>query len=186
MNATDAKTTDSPVHFAVTVRVRQGKEAEFAEALAQFARRSLEYRGTTGVHLIQPVPGTTCREFGILRSFASLRHSQEFYASDLYQQYKQETAHLVDGEPIMRRLDGLEAFFRSGGHRLPPRWKMAIVTYLGVVPAAVFWSSTLRPLLNEYHWLLTALVINAAVVTTLAWALMPILTRLFHNWLHRS
>ena len=186
MSALDSRSIDPQVHFAVTVRIREGKEAEFAEALARFARRSLDYRGTTGVHLIQPVPGTGCREFGILRSFLSEQHSQEFYQSGMYQQYKTETAHLVEGEPIIRRLDGLEAFFRNGGHRLPPRWKMAIVTYLGVVPAVLFWSSTLRPLLSEYHWLVSSLLVNAAVVTTLAWAFMPMLTKLFHKWLHRS
>ncbi len=179
MASSNVNSFDSPVHFAVTLRVRKGREAEFADALARFARRSLDYPGTTGVHLIQPVPGTGSHEFGILRSFASERHSQEFYASEMYQQYKSETAHLVEGEPIIRRLTGLEAFFRNGGHRLPPRWKMAIVTYLGVVPAALFWSTTLKPLLSDFHWFVGALLINAAVVVTLAWAMMPVLTRLF-------
>ena len=186
MPASESKSTESPIHFAVTLRVRQGKEAEFADALAWFARRSLDHRGTTGVHLIHPVPGTNCREFGVLRSFESEQHSREFYQSDMYLQYRSETAHLVEGEPIIRRLNGLEAFFRSGGQSLPPRWKMAVVTYLGVVPSVVLWSSTLRPLLSDYHWIVGVLLINGAVVATLAWFMMPVLTKLFHKWLHRS
>ena len=186
MSVSDPNANESPVHFAITLRVREGREAEFAELLARFARRSLDHRGTTGVHLIQPVPGTNCREFGVLRSFESERHSHEFYHSDMYQQYRAETAHLVEGEPIIRRLNGLEAFFRSGGQRLPPRWKMAVVTYIGVVPSVALWSSTLRPLLREYHWFLGLLLVNAAVVATLAWVMMPMLTKLFHKWLHRA
>ncbi len=186
MGGANTQATNLPVHLAVTLRVREGKEAEFAEVLARFARRSLDHSGTTGVHLIQPVPGTGSREFGILRSFASELHSREFYESDMYRQYKAETVDLVEGEPIFRRLNGLEAFFRSGGYHFPPRWKMAVVTYLAVVPAVLFWSSALKPQLKEYHWLVSALVINAAVVATLAWAMMPLLTRLFHKWLHRT
>lgn len=55
----------------------------------------------------------------------------------MYRQYKADTAHLVEGEPMVRTLNGLEGFFRSGGYHLPPRWKMAIVTYLGVVPSVI-------------------------------------------------
>ncbi len=186
MGVSKTNSANQPVHFAVTLRVREGKEAEFAERLTRFAQQSLHHPGTTGVHLIQPVPGTGCREFGVLRSFASERCSREFYESEMYQQYRTETSHLVEGEPIFRRLDGLEAFFRNGGQRLPPRWKMALVTYMGVVPSVLFWSSLLKPRLSEYHWLVSALVVNAAVVTTLAWAMMPLLTKLFHKWLYRS
>lgn len=175
---------DKTVHVAVTVRVRPGMEAEFAELLTMFAQRSLDFQGATGVLLIHPVPGTASREFGIMRSFKTEEHCQAFYESDMYRQYKAQTAHLVEGDPVFRPLSGLEAFFRSGGHSLPPKWKMALVTYLGVLPAVIFWSSLLKPLLEDFHWLLVIAISNAAVVATLAWLMMPLLTRLFHKWLH--
>lgn len=175
---------EKPVHVAVTVRVRPGSEAEFAEQLTKFAQRSLDFHGATGLLLIHPVPGTDSRELGIMRSFKTEEHCQAFYESDIYRQYKTQTAHLVEGDPIFRPLSGLEAFFRSGGHSLPPKWKMALVTYLGVVPAVIIWSSLLKPLLKDLHWLVVIGISNAAVVATLAWLMMPLLTRLFHNWLH--
>ncbi|MDX1928236.1 MAG: antibiotic biosynthesis monooxygenase [Pirellulaceae bacterium] len=180
----DTTSKNQPVHCAATIRVRDGMEAEFEELLLQFVQRSLDYRGTTGVHLIRPVPGTESREYGILRSFISDEHRREFYDSELYQQYRRDTADLVEGEPFIRPLHGLEAFFRTGGNHMPPRWKMAVVTYLGVMPAVLFWSSTLKPLLSHYHWLLGVAFTNLAVVATLAWVLMPVLTKLFHRWLH--
>ena len=186
MSKSNSKPSVQPAHFAVTLRVRAGHEAEFTELLTRFAQRSLDYRGTTGVHLILPVPGTGDGEFGILRSFLSEQHSREFYESEMYQQYKMDTAHLVEGEPIIKPLTGLEAFFRNGGQRMPPRWKMAVVTYLGVFPSALFWSTILKPLLVGHHWLVVAMIGNAAVVATLAWAMMPLLTRLFHKWLHSN
>jgi antibiotic biosynthesis monooxygenase (ABM) superfamily enzyme len=186
MSAIEVTSNDKPVHVAVTLRVRPGNEAKFAELLTRFAQRSLEHRGATGVHLIYPVPGAEAREFGILRSFQSEDHSRAFYESEMYRQYKADTAHLVEGEPMVRSITGLEGFFRSGGHHLPPRWKMAIVTYLGVVPSVLFWSTMLKPLLREFPWLAAVAISNAAVVATLAWVMMPLLTKLFRPWLHAA
>lgn len=63
---------EKAVHCAITLNVREGKEAEFEEVLLRFVQLSLDYRGTTGVHLIRPAPESGSREFGILRS-SSLR-----------------------------------------------------------------------------------------------------------------
>lgn len=186
MSPSLAESQEKAVHVAVTLNVREGCEAEFAELLTKFAQRSLDFRGATGVFLIHPVPGTACREFGVMRSFKSEEHCRAFYESDMYRQYKAEAARLVESDPIIRPLTGLEAFFRSGGQRLPPRWKMALVTYLGVVPAVIFWSSTLKPMLKDFHWLLAVCISNAAVVVTLAWLMMPLLTKIFHKWLHAA
>ncbi len=186
MSPTANDPLEKAVHVAVTLHVREGCEAEFAEVLTKFAQRSLDFRGATGVLLIHPVPGTDSREFGVMRSFKSAEYCRAFYESDMYRQYKAESAHLVESDPIIRPLTGLEAFFRSGGQRLPPKWKMALLTYFGVVPAVVFWSTTLRPLLKDFHWLTIILISNAAVVITLAWLMMPLLTKLFHKWLHAA
>src|SRR5687768_12585267 len=109
-------------------------EAAFEAALRDFARRSLHAPGTRGVHLVGPVPGCGPNDYGILRSFESESASRDFYASALYRDWEESVASLVEGPPVMRELHGLEAFFRDAGAWHPPRWKMAIVTWLGVFP----------------------------------------------------
>lgn len=69
------------VHVAVTRQVKPGCESAFEEVLRVFARESLREPGTTGVHLIAPVPGAKRCEYGILRSFANDETSQRFYES---------------------------------------------------------------------------------------------------------
>lgn len=171
------------VHYAITRKVLPGAEAEFDARLTEFVHATIAAKGVTGVHILRPPPDTDCREYGVLRSFESEQAAEAFYASEAFQQWLRNVDGLVDGAPIQRRLSGLEAFFRSEKGWTPPRWKMAIVTYLGVVPAAMLWSSLLGPLLSDQHWSLRAAIINAAVVATLTWALMPFLTKLFHPWL---
>jgi antibiotic biosynthesis monooxygenase (ABM) superfamily enzyme len=79
----------SRYHVAITRRIRRGKEVEFEAALGEFAKRSLHTSGTTGVHLIGPVPGSPSNDYGILRSFESEEASHKFYSSPLYLEWKE-------------------------------------------------------------------------------------------------
>lgn len=171
------------VHFAVTRQVKPGCEQLFEDALREFARESLRAPGTTGIHLIAPVPGTDGCEYGILRSFESEDASRRFYESDRFKNWQEQVTPMVVGAPQRRRLHGLEAFFRDTKHAPPPRWKMALVTWMGVFPSVLLWSSLLPQALSGLPQLLVVAIVNVFVVATLAWGVMPLLTRLFAGWL---
>ncbi|QDU75896.1 Antibiotic biosynthesis monooxygenase [Bremerella volcania] len=173
------------IHVAVTRQVKPGCEEEFEHALREFARESLREPGTTGVHLIEPVPGTNGCEYGMLRSFDSEDASRRFYQSEIFLQWQKRAEPLVVGDSAVRRLHGLEAFFRESKHA-PPRWKMALVTWLGVFPTVLLWSSALPPLLVVMPKLIVAAIVNIFVVVTLTWAVMPLLTKLLAGWLQAS
>ncbi|MFN3193101.1 MAG: antibiotic biosynthesis monooxygenase [Aureliella sp.] len=174
------------VHCAITRVVREGKETDFEEALQRFVARSMDHHGTTGAHLLQPTDASRPREYGILRSFRSEDDMHAFYASELFAEWQSEVAELVEGEPVHRQLHGLEAFFHNAQGSSPPRWKMAIVTWLGVFPVVLFWSSTLPPLLGTLHSVAVTAIVTAAAVVTLTWLVMPTLTRGLASWLHPS
>ena len=65
-----------------------------------------------------------------------------------------------------RRLHGLEAFFQGVPGGPPPKWKMAVVTWLGVFPAVLLWSSVIRKLLSGLPSLVTTAIVSAFVVAT--------------------
>ena len=174
----------SQVHIAIIRQVKPGMERAFEDAVREFARQSLSEPGTTGVHLIGPVSGSDAGEYGILRSFESEAACRAFYESDRFRRWEEHAAQFVLGGWTRRELHGLEAFFRQGGLAPPPRWKMAIVTWLGVFPSVLVWSSLLTSALGGLPSLAAAAVLNAFVVVTLTWAVMPLLTRLFARWLH--
>lgn len=171
----------SQVHIAIIRRVKPGMERAFERALREFARESLSEPGTTGVHLVGPVSDSG--EYGILRSFENEAACRAFYESELFRRWEERAAEFVIGGWTRRRLHGLEAFFRQGGHAPPPRWKMAIVTWLGVFPTVLLWSSLLKTVLGGLPSLGVAAIVNALVVVTLTWGVMPLLTRLLANWL---
>src|SRR6266850_6510878 len=172
-----------PIHVAITRRIKPGREQEFQLALKEFFARSLTHSGVHGAAVLVPPPGSNSMEYGIIRSFANAAERDAFYASPLYLDWKKRVTPLSDGEPEARELHGLEAFFRQDSPSLPPRWKMAIATYLGVVPVIMTLALTLAPLIRSWNFVLYNLVFNACVVVLLTWVVMPLITRALHGWL---
>ena len=172
-----------PIHVAITRRVKPGHEAEFQQALREFFQSSFSHEGVLGASLLLPLPGSDSREIGILRTFASEAERDAFYDSPMFKAWEQRARTLTEGEPVYRQLHGLEVWFRSPG-KPPPRWKMAIATFLGVFPVAIILNLTLGPAIKPWHFLLSNAVFNACMVSLLTWVVMPLMTRLLHSWLN--
>src|SRR6267154_1712713 len=181
----DMAASAQPIQVAITRRIKPGREQEFQTALKEFFARSLAESGVHGAAMLVPPPGSGSAEYGIIRSFASAAERDAFYASPLYLDWKKRVTPLSDGEPEARELHGLEAFFRQDSRdpAPPPRWKMAIATYLGVVPVIMTLALTLSPLIRSWNFVLNNLVFNACVVALLTWVVMPLITRVLRAWL---
>jgi antibiotic biosynthesis monooxygenase (ABM) superfamily enzyme len=174
---------NEPIHIAITRRVKPGCEAEFQKALQEFFKTSFAHIGVHGASMLVPPPGSPSPEFGILRTFANAKERDSFYASPMFKTWEDRIKPLTEGEPVHRELTGLEAWFRSPQNP-PPRWKMAIATYLGVVPVIMGLSLTIGPVVRSWNFILNNLVFNACVVALLTWVVMPLITRILHRWLH--
>ncbi|HXC51487.1 MAG TPA: antibiotic biosynthesis monooxygenase [Candidatus Limnocylindrales bacterium] len=171
-----------PIHVAITRRVAPGREEEFQKGLREFFEKSFSAPGVLGAYMLVPPPGSDSREFGILRTFASAAERDAFYSSAMFLEWDRKAAGLTEGDARYRDLHGLEAWFRSPNP--PPRWKMAIVTFLGVFPVATTLNLTLAPALRSMPFPLSGVVLNACVVALLTWVVMPFLVRTMHGWLH--
>ena len=170
-----------PLHIAITRRVRPGREAEFQEALRHFLKASFDHSAVMGANMIVPAPDAKVCEFGILRTFRDEADRDAFYASELYQAWEERARPLTEGEPEHRVLHGLEAWFRAPG--APPRWKMALITFVGVYPLTSFLPSFVGRQLRSWHPLAVNVVVTGLIVLLLSWVIMPVLTRVFRPWL---
>jgi antibiotic biosynthesis monooxygenase (ABM) superfamily enzyme len=174
---------NEPIHIAITRRVKPGCEGEFQKLLQEFFKTSFAHAGVHGASMLIPPPGSSSPEFGILRTFSNAQERDAFYASQMFKTWEERIKPLTEGKPVHRQLNGLEAWFRSPQNP-PPRWKMAIATYLGVVPVIMGLSLTLGPLVRSWNFVLNNLVFNACVVVLLTWVVMPFITRILRRWLH--
>ena len=168
------------VHVAITRKIKPGCERAFEESLRLFFRDSLEQRGVLGVHRISPPPGSDAREYGILRTFADERERDTFYRSELFGKWQAHVAQFTEGDRTVRDLHGLEAWFRAAA---PPRWKMALLTWLGVWPTSLVFGTLLGARLADLPVLVSSGIVAAVIVVCLTWIVMPLLVRLFHFWL---
>ena len=132
---------------------------------------------------MHPPPGSGSTEYGILRSFASTADRDAFYQTPLYRQWLDRIEPMVEGEPIYRQLDGLEAWFRDPHGPMPPRWKMAVLTWIAVWPVSMLVPRlcSARSILPN---VLSAGLISAGIVVILTWVAMPLLVKVAHPWLH--
>ena len=175
-----------PIHVAITRRARPGCEAEFREALRGFFQASFDHGGVLGASMLVPPPGSPSAEFGILRTFASERERDSFYASPLFQSWLEKSLPLAEGDWESRELTGLEAWFRSPAGP-PPRWKMALLTWIAVWPVSMAAQAALIPLLPPTApRLLVAGAVSGTIVVVLTWAAMPLLVRIARPWLRSS
>src|SRR5438128_3494793 len=174
-----------PIHIAITRRVRPGCEAEFQRALRDASRASCTHGGVLGAYMLVPPPGSESREFGILRTFHDGKERDAFYDSPMFKAWDERARTLTEGEPVYRQLHGLEAWFRSP-HNPPPRWKMAVATFLGVFPVAMVLNLTLGPVIRSWSFIVSNAVFNACVVALLTWVVMPIVTRILRRWLQAT
>jgi antibiotic biosynthesis monooxygenase (ABM) superfamily enzyme len=174
-----------PVHLAVVRTAKPGYEAVFEQALHRFVQKSLSLPGQTGVDIIRPPPESGSRQYGIIRRFSGREALSAFLASTVYLEWDQIAADLTEGTRHAEELSGLESWLTLPNNPLRPlpQWKMAIATYLGVVPVIMFLSLTLGRLIQNWNFVLNNIVFNAFVVALLTWVVMPLITRALHGWL---
>jgi antibiotic biosynthesis monooxygenase (ABM) superfamily enzyme len=170
------------IHVAILRTVRPGREAEFEAATAQMLKEAETIPGAGHAHIVRPAAGSGSRDYGFIRTFATAADRDAFYDSDFYRGWDERLREFGEGEAKRRPLHGLEAFFREGGGA-PPKWKMALITWLGVTPLVYLYSLAVRTFLAGVPTLLQLCVVTALVVATLAWVVMPLLVRLFARWL---
>ena len=148
---------DKPIHVPITRTVRPNREHDFEKAILAFFVESLQDTTTQGALLLRPSPGSGSRTYGILRSFANEQDQDTFYRSDTFAQWDPAVKPYVEEDYSHRELHGLEAFFpEQPSTHSPPRWKMAILTWLAVWPAVVVVASLLGPYRSDWRFVLAA------------------------------
>ena len=83
---------------------------------------------------------------------------------------------------------GLETWFTLADKptpmKPPAKWKMAMVTWLALLPMVIALAYVFAPL--QLPFLVNAAVSTAIPVVMLTWVIMPRLTRALYGWLYRA
>lgn len=175
-----------PVTTMVTRRVVPGREEDYAEGLREVARIARDFDGHQGVTVLGP-HGHAPVEFTAIFTFDSAANLERWMTSGERRRWLDRARDLTVDDEDVESLTGLEPWFTLPNrvvNRPPARWKMAILTALGVYPLLLVLSVVLNPVVGDWPLALrlgASLVLGIPLMT---WFIMPGLSRLFFDWLY--
>ncbi|MCG8325425.1 MAG: antibiotic biosynthesis monooxygenase [Thiotrichales bacterium] len=176
---------DSPVTIIVKRRPKPGLEKEFEAVMTGTTHDAMTFPGHLGVNIIRPTaPGDFYR---IVFKFDSMRNYIAWESSGIRAQWLEKYAEVTLGDDEQEVLSGLETWFTlPGGEALvpPPRHKMAAIIFISIFPLSLFIHFCMAPFLTGLHIIWQIAIISAVMVLLMTYAIMPVMSKLFHRWLH--
>ena len=174
------------VTVVVSRRVPPGREKDYDDWARRLVAAAAEAPGNTGVTTLIPSPGKTGLHHVVLR-FADRESVHRW--EDSY--VRQKLTHEADAFSVRYRQEatGLETWFSIPdvpGLETPPRWKMAIVTFIAVYVLSVVIVRGLDILFTGANFYLMNILVSALLVVVMTYAVMPWFSRVvFRRWLWR-
>ena len=177
---------DPPVTAVASRRVKRGREQEFEEWLSGILAAASEAPGYLGSEVLRPSDSEEDNEYRVVFRFDHASNLHAWEHSEERQRWLRKAEPLQDEEKV-HVLTGLETWFTlpsKAGEPSPPRYKMAVVTWLGVFPIVTIIFSLFGHWLSLLPTLERTLVFTAVMVTLMTYVIMPRMTRLFSFWLY--
>ena len=166
--------------------MKPGREDEFEEWISGVTAVAARFPGYLGSNIFRP-SSPSDDEYQIVFSFDHASNLERWQNSEERRRWNERARELIHEEPRIRVLTGLETWFTlpsREGDPPPPRYKMAIITWLAVFPLATVLFMLLNPLLGEASVVLRTLVFTMVMVSLMTYVVMPRMTRLFSFWLY--
>jgi uncharacterized protein len=165
--------------------VRPGREPGYEAWFHGIAADARKFKGHLGVSTIRPQDHVH-PEYVVILKFDRYDNLKTWLESDVRQEWIERLQPLIEQPESIQTLTGLETWFTLSQKPLkapPPRYKMALVTWLGVFVTLAVVSRLLAPLLSRLPIVLNQLITTGLVVALLTYLIMPRLTKLFQRWL---
>ncbi len=179
---------EDSVTIIVSRKVKAGREKEFEEWAAGIAGEAQKFEGYLGTKNIQPSDITNFNSVVIIK-FDYYKNLKKWEDSPNRAKWIKKAASFTEGDVQVQKLTGLEYWFtipETPSKAPPPRYKMAIVTFLALFPSINFVNLILDPFLGNLYWLFHMAINVLVTITLMTYAVMPLMTRLFSPWLFRK
>jgi len=177
------KTPPNEVTQVVRRNILQGHESDYDAWLRRFITALQAAPGYLSTTVIVPSENPSMRY--ILHRFTDTASMEAWEGSETRSKLLKEVNKY--SSPYYEKATGLETWFAIPGmHAVtaPPRWKMALVTFLAAYLLSFFANLTLNPILVTTSLPVSNLIITLILVIGLTYFLMPAFSRLLRRWLY--
>ena len=177
------------VTVLVTRRVKAGHEAAFEQASHAMTAAASTFAGYLGGQLVRPDDeggDEAQRLYHVVFAFDTPEHLAQWQHSPARALGLAAIAPHIEGQTV-RQVSGLGHWFTApvGPQQSPPpRWKVAVVTWLGICPTVYALFVLLGPLLAPWPLLPRVMLLTSLVVIIMTWLVAPQLTRWLKPWLY--
>ena len=181
----DTERASKEATVVVSVRIRPGCEKDYEEWLGRFLILERKVPGYLGTITIMKT-GTNSNARHVIHRFKDKVSLEAWENSEDLRKLREESNKYCT--PYPQKATGLETWFTVPDMKAivpPPKWKMAIVTFIGAYCISSLASIVLSPFL-ALHPLLFDLFKTITLVIGLTYFAMPLLSRLLRRWLYPS
>ena len=176
--------SDPPVTVLVTRKPLQGKEVEFEDYITGVTQAAMSFPGHLGTNVFRP--NKPDGAYRIVFKFDRRSNLEKWENSQERAEWR-AIAETVSQPRKVQTITGLEAWFSLPDCAInvhPPKYKMALLVWLGVFTLVTLFSFLIGPLIQDWPLLARVFATTLFVVPTLTYFVLPFLTRLFSRWLY--
>ena len=179
---------ENHVTAVISHLVKPGREEGYEEWIKGIIPVAKSFAGHLGVNIISPQVGVR-QDYIIVLHFDNNENLQTWLNSTVRSEWIERVKPLIQEQENVQVNTGLETWYElpKRPQKSPPkRYKMVLLTWLGVFVTLVTVKFIIGPLLNAIHLpeLLAQFIIVGIVVWILTYLLMPQLTKLCYKWLY--
>lgn len=179
-----------PISATITQRIDPACEKSYEALLAGCHDEAKAFAGFLRREVIKSVAGEHLEYHNVLH-FDNEDNLRQWEHSPERQKWLSRMSSMVVHTTPLKVLCGLETWFTlSPGEAIvpPPRYKMAIVTWIAIFPLITAMSYALQTVEDTLPAVVRALVSSLVLVPLMTYVVMPRMTRLCERWLypHRS
>ncbi len=175
--------TAEPVTVTVARRVAAGREHEFETWYDGIIGAASRFPGFLGSGVLRPHAAE--QDWHVVYRFADPSSLRRWETSPERAQWLAKADHLAR-ETGVSHVTGLETWFALPGRTAPapPRWKMAAVTLVAIIPLVLLMNLFVLPVLSGWPMVARTLVFSGTLTGLMTWVVMPRVTRVFRRFLY--
>ncbi len=169
--------------MTVARRVAPGRAREFENWVGGILHAAASFPGFLGGGALRP--GRLGDDWHIVYRFASPAQLERWESSRERQEWLARGGGLMD-ETGVQRVSGLETWFSLPGRTAPapPRWKMALVALLAIIPLVLTMNVLVLPHVVDWPPVARTVLFSGTLTALMTWVVMPRMTRLFGGFLY--
>ena len=174
-----------PLTTVVRHSIKAGAEKDFENWVNAIGQKVSTFKGFKGRYVVPPKIGAATNEYIVVFQFENLSDLMAWMNSDERKSALKMLKLFSEKEMQLEHQEGIDYWFTTSDFeaKRPPKWKMAILTWVVVFPMVLVLLEIFGKLFPSFSPTIKVFFVSISLVGLLTWFFMPYLSKLFKKWL---